>query len=56
MDEQPVPGKCIQAWSKSIPCEGLVTWGPDPFSWEVRDDDTPVWMCERHREESYRDV
>lgn len=30
---------------KSFPVDELI-WGPDPFAEEVRDDKTPVLLCE----------
>jgi hypothetical protein len=31
-------------------------YAPDPYNHDIHDDDTPVWMCERCREESALDI
>jgi hypothetical protein len=31
-------------------CDGSVTLAPDPFSSEIYDDHTPVWMCKGERQ------
>lgn len=33
-----------------------VTFAPDPYRHELYDDETPVWMCEACRYESYMDT
>jgi len=33
-----------------------VTYEPDPYAQEIRNNDTPVWMCADCRRESSRDI
>lgn len=33
-----------------------VTFEPDPFDAEVRDDDRPVWMCEDCRDDMKNEI
>jgi hypothetical protein len=33
-----------------------VTFEPDPYSLEICNDDTKVWLCERCRHERYMDI
>ena len=47
---------CSQEGVYSIPCSGDVTFEENPFSAEIYDDHTEVWMCEAHRNEAARDV
>lgn len=37
-------------------CAGPVTFAADPYQADIYNDDTPVWMCERHRDERYSDI
>lgn len=30
-------------------CDGEVTFEPDPYAYDIYGDETPVWMCEKHR-------
>jgi len=39
-----------------IQCEGEYIFGPDPYNWEINDDETPVWLCARHYHESGMDI
>ena len=29
-------------------CAGELSYGPDPFAFEVNNDDTPIWLCSYH--------
>lgn len=54
---QPTPRKkreCVSAWIGD--CKGKVTYGPDPLAAEVYNDQTKVWECDYHREQSALDV
>jgi hypothetical protein len=33
-----------------------VTFGPDPFKYEINKDDTPLWMCAGCRAKSQEDI
>lgn len=46
---------CVFASTVS-PCEGELVYAPDPYDADVKDDFTPVWMCERHRFEVAQDI
>ena len=36
--------------------ENPVTKGPDPFAYEIHDDETEIWECDNCREESAMDI
>lgn len=36
--------------------ENPVTFGPDPYYQEIHEDDSPVWECERCRQESADEI
>lgn len=33
-----------------------LTYGPDPYTSEINDDETPVWLCDKCYEESCDDI
>lgn len=37
-------------------CDGVLTYGPDPFQQEIYNDDSSYWMCEGQRYESAMDI
>jgi len=47
---------CSDYPSGYIQCEGEYIFGPDPYNWEINDDETPVWLCARHYHESGMDI
>ena len=47
---------CIYASDWPLSCNGPVTFAPDPYNMDVDNDDTPVWMCEHHRDMRADDI
>jgi hypothetical protein len=55
MSDERTEGKDVGAPDRCRDCgcsEGL-TFEPDPFSSEIHDDDTPVWLCPTCREDRW---
>ncbi len=36
--------------------EGVLIYGPDPYSEEINGDSTPEWMCDGCRDQSAADI
>ena len=49
------PGQCPDP-AYGSDCDGVGTWGPDPYSEDVLGDSTPLWMCEGSRIGSEQDI
>ena len=47
--------KCISCGCSNTE-KNPVTKGPDPYAYEINDDDTEVWECDRCREDSAMDI
>jgi len=45
------PPKCC-----SCGCTDNLEWGPDPYAYDINNDDTPVWECDHCREQSAMDI
>lgn len=46
-------------FEKCVSCnvqDQSVTFGPDPFKYEIHDDKTPVWMCKDCRYNAFMDT
>jgi hypothetical protein len=37
-------------------CDGIQTWGSDPYASEINGDDTDYFMCEGQRWESAQEI
>jgi len=46
---------CSKCCTESTP-ENPVTWGPDPFAEEIDGDGTPIWECQKCRDESADEI
>jgi len=52
------PGECptFEGNVKGDLCDGVETFGPDPFAEEIYDDHSNYWMCEGERRASAMDI
>jgi hypothetical protein len=46
-ETNPNHGTCVFAETRR--CQGLLSFGADPYTQELYADTHPVWMCEEHR-------
>ena len=51
------PGECPDSYGNSRPlCNGVQTYGPNPFSEEIYGDSTNYWMCDGERYGAAMDI
>jgi hypothetical protein len=49
-------GKHLCAGCNHFFAEPDIEWGPDPFSSEIHDDHTPMWLCDDCRYNSMMEI
>ncbi|AXH67307.1 hypothetical protein SEA_WOFFORD_137 [Streptomyces phage Wofford] len=50
------PNKYSYRMDYSMVCDGIPTWGPDPFAEEIHGDHSDYFMCDGERYESGQDI
>lgn len=52
----PFPPPVCEQHDTYYPCKGELYYGPDPFAYEIYDDDTPIWLCALHADMSADEI
>ncbi|WXW92624.1 hypothetical protein SEA_ENYGMA_144 [Streptomyces phage Enygma] len=48
--------RSITRYDYSMVCDGIPTWGPDPFAEEIHGDHSDYFMCDGERYESGKSI
>jgi hypothetical protein len=51
-----MPGDCVDPSYGNPWCSGIASYAPNPYAWELYDDETPVWMCDGARAGAAADI